>query len=166
MMKQRRQSVAGFTLVELLVALMIASVVLSAVAALASATGSAAEITDQAGREQAQLRHVNVRVGDLIRRANQVVETQVWGFRVWHDENQDGIVDFSETTWIWSDAGETIRIGDVSTTEIYQNCQNVTYAYDELAPNTRFVIIQFEMTENGLTQAHSINAHLRGSDGS
>ncbi len=155
----------GFTLVELLVALLVASVVLSAVATLAYATGSAAESTDQVGREQAHLRHVNGRIGDLIRRANQVVETQTWGFQLWHDDNTDGLVDLNETTWIWSDAGNTIYVSDVLMTEIYQNCQNVTYTYDVIAPATRFVVIRFDMTENGQTQAYSINAHLRGSDG-
>ena len=152
---------SGFTLVELLVALTVTAVILSAVATLAHATGSAAEITDQIGREQAHLRHIQVRVGDLVRRANQIIETQSWGFRLWHDANLDGLVDDAETTWVRSDAGQSVLIGDLSTNEIYERCQNVTFDYDTAAPDTRFVIIQFDMTESGQTQRHSIHAHLR-----
>ncbi|MBL7214464.1 MAG: prepilin-type N-terminal cleavage/methylation domain-containing protein [Phycisphaerae bacterium] len=96
MIKKRRQFVAGFTLVELMVALIVTSVVLSAVATLAYATCSAKEATDDMGREQAQLRQVSIRLSDLIKRSNQILRSYDWGFVLWQDKDADGNRDHGE----------------------------------------------------------------------
>ncbi len=161
MKKRRRQCAAGFTLVELMIALLVSSVILSAVATLAYATGSAKEATDEMGREQSVLRHVNVRLTDLIKRADGVVSASDSGFELWHDMNSNGVVDEGESTQVTRDSeGDMIIING---TETYTQCENITYQYDDVAPNTRFIAIWFDLDENGQTQRHTINAKLRGS---
>lgn len=150
----------GFTLVELMIALLVSSIILSAVATLAYATGSAKEATDQMGREQTVLRHVNVRLTDLIMRADGVVSATSGGFELWHDANTDGVVDADELTQVTRDSdGDMIMIDG---TETYTQCENITFQYDDVAPDTRFIAIWFDLEENGQTQRHTINAKLRG----
>jgi prepilin-type N-terminal cleavage/methylation domain-containing protein len=152
----------GFTLVELMVALMVASIVLAAVATLAGATTAADQATDQMGREQSQLRMVSMRLTDLIRRANRVTITAVNGFQMWHDTNADGVETADERTTIIRGADmNTLTIGSKET---HSNCRDITFAYDTASPDTRFVTVSFDITENGLSQRHSINAGLRVSD--
>ena len=173
MIKKRRQFVGGFTLVELMVALLVSSVILSAVAALAYATSSAKEATDDMGREQAQLRQVSMRVTDLIKSSNRVYRgafgmnyAYEWGTRLCHDLNADGDYnDAGETVWIYC-YNNTIRVYRSAETspEIYTQCTNPTFEYGWKDGRPRTVAIWFDMNENGQTQRHSINAHLRVSD--
>jgi prepilin-type N-terminal cleavage/methylation domain-containing protein len=152
----------GFTLVELMVALMVASIVLAAVATLAGATTAADQATDQMGREQSQLRMVSMRSTDMIRRANRVTISAVNGFQLWHDTNADGLNLSNEVTLVMRGAdGNGLTIGG---SEVYNKCRNITFAYDVAYPETRFITVSFDITENGQTQRHSINAHLRVSD--
>ena len=152
----------GFTLVELMVALMIAAIVFSAVATLANATACADKATEQMGREQAQLRQVSVVMTDLIKRANQVIAADSSGFQLWHDVNADGIVDAGETTLVSRDGITTALT--VDTFGPFSECLNAAFQYDAAAPATRFIMIQFEMDENGVTQTHTVSAKLRVSD--
>ena len=164
MKQRRRQSVAGFTLVELMVALMVASVVLSAVATLAYATCSASEATDQMGREQAQLQHVCVRVNDLIKRANYVHIDSEYEFWLWHDKNADGNR-LSMDEWTRIAKGSDNNTLTIGYTESYTQCENITFDYyDWKDGSPRMVVVSFDMEENGQTQNYSINAHLRVSD--
>ncbi|MHC4551616.1 MAG: hypothetical protein ACYSUT_02455, partial [Planctomycetota bacterium] len=144
------------------VALMIAAVVLGAVATLADATACANEATEEMGREQAQLRHVTMRLTDLIKRANQVTIAATDGFELWHDTNADGVTDADELTQIARGSdGDTVIIGG---SETHSQCSNVVFQYDAAAPDTRFVAIWFEMDNSGVTQTHTVNAKLRVSD--
>jgi prepilin-type N-terminal cleavage/methylation domain-containing protein len=149
MNRKQRQS-EGFTLVELMMALLVASIVLAAVATLASATTAADRVTDQMGREQSQLRMVSMRLTDMIRRANRVTISAVNGVQLWHD-----------TTIIRGADTNTLTIGSKET---YSNCRDITFAYDTASPDTRFITVSFDITENGISQRHSINAGLRVSD--
>ena len=159
---KRRLKKHGFTLVELMVALMVASIVLAAVATLAGATTAADQATDQMGREQSQLRMVSMRLTDMIRRANRVTISAVNGVQLWHDNNADGIKLANEVTLIMRGAdGNGLTIGG---SEVYNKCRNISFAYDVESPDTRFVTVSFDITENGQSQRHSINAHLRASD--
>ena len=160
-MKQKLKN-DGFTLVELMVALVVASVVLAAVSTLAAAGTAADNATDQMGRDQAQLRQVSVRLGDLIRRANRVTQAAEDGFELWHDVNGDGLATADELTMVVRGAdGNGLTIGG---TETHSGCQNITYAYDTAAPDTRFISVRFQITENRQSQEHSVNARLRASD--
>ena len=147
---------------EMMVALMVASIILAAVATLAGATTAADQATDLMGREQSHLRQVSMRLTDLIRRANRVTITAVNGFQLWHDTNADGIETSDERTTIIRGADlNTLTIGSK---EAHSNCRDITFAYDTASPDTRFVTVTFNITENGLSQRHSINAGLRVSD--
>ena len=159
---KRRLKKHGFTLVELMVALMVASIVLAAVATLAGATTAADQATDQMGREQSQLRMVSMRLTDMIRRANRVTISAVNGFQLWNDNNADGIKLANEVTLIMRGAdGNGLTIGG---SEVYNTIRNISFAYDVDSPDTRFITVSFDITENGQSQRHSINAHLRASD--
>jgi len=152
----------GFTMVELLLALMIASIVLAAVTTLAEATTVANDVTDQMGREQSQLRQVSMRLTDLIRRANRVTSASAEGFELWHDNNADGLATADELTQVTRGADEnTLTIG---ASEQHTKCQKISFGYDVAAPDTRFVTVSFDITENGQLQHHSVNARLWVSD--
>ena len=159
---KRQSKKYGFTLVELMVALIVASIVLAAVATLAGATTAADQATDQMGREQSQLRMVSMRLTDLIRRANRVEISAVNGFQLWHDNNADGLETADELTLVVRGAdGNTLTIG---ANEAHNKCQNISFGYDTVAPDTRFITVSFDITENGQLQNHSVNARLRVSD--
>ena len=153
---------SGFTLVELMVALLIASIILAAVSTLAGAVTAADKATDQMGREQSQLRLVSMRLTDLIRRANHITTASADGFQLWHDKNGDGFMTANELTQVYRGVdGNTLTIGSQET---YSNCKNISFGYDDPLGNPRFITIRFDMTENGQTHRHSINAYLRVSD--
>ncbi len=159
--KSRKQS--GFTLVELMIALLVTSIILSAVATLAYATSSAKEATDEMSREQSTVRHVNVRLTDLIMRANGVTSASSTGFELWHDTNADGVVDADETTWVISAAPDNVI--QIQNGGQYGQCENAAFGYDDPSDpaNVGFITIWYDLEENGQTQRHTINAKLRGS---
>jgi hypothetical protein len=105
---------------------------------------------------------VSMRLSDLIRRANGVVLAAEDGFKLWHDANADGLATEDELVRVIRGAdGDTLTIGaDQSHTQ----CQNIQFAYDEAAPDTRFITVQFQMTEDGRLRNHSVNARLWASD--
>lgn len=152
----------GFTLVELMMALIISSIVLAAVVTLAGATTAANDATVQMGRQQGQLRQMSMRLTDLIRRANLVTTAAADGFQLWHDKNADGLATVNELTQVARGLdGNTLTIGSQ---EVYSNCKNISFSYDDPLGNTRFITVSFDITENGQTQRHSVNAQLRASD--
>lgn len=162
-----RQS--GFTLVELMMALMVIAIVLGAVATLASAASRADDATEQMGREQAQLRHVLVRVGDLIKQANGVYynvdhfDAYESGVRLCRDINADGdYADAGEMLWVFRNNGILTVRG--LTDENYTRCQNPTFRYGWENGQPRTVAVWFDMDVNGQMQTYCINAHLRVSD--
>lgn len=152
----------GFTLIELMMALMIASVVMAAVVALANAAVNANQATEQMGREQARLRQVSVRLTDLIRRANRVTAAEPDYFQLWHDKNADGLETADELIQISrGTGGNTLQIGS---SELHKQCQNISFGYDNAAPQTRLIAVWFDITASGQIQRHSIVACLRASD--
>jgi prepilin-type N-terminal cleavage/methylation domain-containing protein len=151
----------GFTMVELMIALIVTSVVLSAVAVLANATTVATEKTEQMGCCQSELRQVSMRLSDLIRRANGVLNASSEEFYLWHDADGDGLAPVGELTRVARGAdGHTLTIGSGET---HSACRTVVFAYDTM-PEARFVTVWFDLTENGLTQRYSVSAGVRGSD--
>ena len=161
--KMKRQSKNhGFTLVELMIALMIASIVLAAVATLAGATTAADQATDQMGREQSQLRLVSVYLPDLIRRGNRVTATSDEGFTLWLVVNADGLATADELTGV--QRGSDTNTLTIGTGRTHSECKNIRFAYDNAAPDTQFITVSFDVTENGQLQNRSVNARLRVSD--
>lgn len=155
-MKQKLKN-NGFTLVELLMALLVSSIVLAAVATLAGATTAANEATDQMGRGQSHLRHVSMRLTDLIRRANRA-KVYVNALQLYYDSNGDGLEDKSVTIVRGADLN-TLTIGSK---ESYSQCRDVSFAcHSGPSDNARLVTVSFDMTENGVTQRHRISAGLR-----
>lgn len=153
---------SGFTLVELMVALLVASVVLAAVATLAGAVTAADNATDQMGRQQAQLRQVSMRLSDLIRRANRVIQADDDRFQLWHDVNADGMATVDELTEVTRGVdGNGLTIGGIET---HADCQTVSFGYDAAAPDTRFITVRFHVMEDSQLQQHSVNARLWASD--
>jgi len=149
-------------MVELMMALIIASIVLAAVVTLAGATNAANNATDQMGRQQGQLRQVSMRLSDLIRRANRVMSADTEGFQLWHDTNADGLATADELTQVSRGAGgNTLTIG---TSESHTKCKSISFGYDAAAPDTGFITVSFQITENGQVQTHSVNARLWVSD--
>jgi prepilin-type N-terminal cleavage/methylation domain-containing protein len=161
--KQKKQS--GFTLVELLVAMMIVAIVLTAAATMAGALSGAKEVNDQLNRDTMSLLQVQTRLSDLVMRANEVTSCEVSRLVLWHDNNADGIAaaDNSEYTTIeTSGTALTIYSNDnPANKETYGNCQLTNIYGDELAPDTKWVMIQFVMTAQGATETYSVSGTLR-----
>ena len=165
-MRQRKNTkkdkTRGFTLAELLIAMMVGSIILAAVATLAGAMSSAKTATDQMGRTGATIMQLQNRLSDLIIRANQVKSTDSTGFKLWHDNNSDGIQTADELTQIQKDAsGNCLIIGG---SEQYTQCRNVRFAYDQAAPATSFVTIWFDLTDNGDSRTYVVSGALRCGD--
>lgn len=178
MLLLRGKKNTGFTLVELTIALMVTAIILSAVGTLANATACADDITKEMGRQQARLRYISMRLTDLIKRANKVT-IAADGFELWHryDANDDGILDEDEgeRTQVTydSDTGEITIIDpdnsdDLEDPKTFLQCSYVDfeYIYDTTGTAVRFIIIRFDMEENGVTQTYTINARLRAWDDS
>ena len=107
--------------------------------------------------------HVSTRGAvDLIRRANHITTAVDDGFQLWHDNNADGTLTANELTQVARGiGGDTLTIG---ANESYGECKNISFAYDDPSGNTRFITVSFDISENGQTQRHSVNARLRVSD--
>jgi prepilin-type N-terminal cleavage/methylation domain-containing protein len=155
----------GFTLVELLVSLMIVAIVLTAAGTMAGALSGAKEANDQLSRDTTTLLQIQTRLSDLVMRANEVTLCEFSRLILWHDTNADGIaaVDNSEYTTIETDgtALTIYRNDNPGSKEIYRNCQLTDIYGDEVSPDTTWVMIQFTMTEFGITQTYSVKAGLR-----
>jgi prepilin-type N-terminal cleavage/methylation domain-containing protein len=155
----------GFTLLEVLVAMMIVAIVLTAAGTMAGALSGAKEANDQLSREVTTLLGVQTRLSDLVMRANEVTACEANRLVLWHDADADGIAapDGSEYTAIEA-SGTALRIyrfNAPANQELYSNCQLTGVYGDELAPNTKWLKIEFTMTTEGVTQTYSINGTLR-----
>lgn len=164
-MLNRRNKCTGFTLVELLVALMILSIVLSAAVTMAGALSGAKTANDQMNRDIASLLQVQTRLSDLIMRANAVTLCEAGRLVVWHDRDADGVAaaDNSEYTTIETDGISLILYQNnaLADKEIYSNCRLMNIYGDSPVPDTKWVMIQFDMTQYGITETYSVSGTLR-----
>ena len=164
-MQRQRKAYTGFTLVELLVALMILSIVLTAAATMAGALSGAKTANDQLSREVTTLLQVQTRLSDVIMRANEVTLCEAGRLVLWHDNDADGAAaaDDSEYMTIETDGSSLIlyQNDDPSDKEIYSNCQLTNIYGDQAVPDTKWVMIEFTMSQHGITQAYSVCGTLR-----
>ncbi|MHC4738533.1 MAG: PilW family protein [Planctomycetota bacterium] len=186
------QDKKGITLIELLVALMVMSIVLSAVATLAFAMGSANDASDDTNQKQAQVRYATLKLSDLIKSCKLICGTGDNDLAIWRaDDNDDGQIDPSElvyleagqdrnylrlldfpSAWSWSVLLSSIQSGtakeelklifDERQTVLLAECSNVEFRLDSAAPQSRFVSLLFDITENEVEHQYQINAAVRG----
>jgi len=103
---ERRITSRGFTLIELLVGLMVTSVILTAVAALAFAMGAANDTSRDTIEQQARLRYVTVRVGEILRYCKLVCGDPNDDLAVWvDDDNENELIDANELVYLVTGAG-------------------------------------------------------------
>ncbi len=186
------QDKSGFTLVELLVALMVMSIVLAAVATLAFAMGSANDASDDTSQKQAQVRYATLKLSDLIRSCKLICGAADNDLAIWRaDDNDDGQINPSElvyleagqdrnylrlldfpSAWSWPVLLSSIQSGTAKEelklifeerqTVVLAECSNVEFRLDSAAPQSRFVSILFDVTENEAEHQYQINAAVRG----
>ena len=186
------QDKSGFTLIELLVALMVMSIVLSAVATLAFAMGSANDASDDTSQKQAQVRYATLKLSDLIKSCKLICGTGENDLAIWRaDDNDDGQINPSElvyleaglgrnylqlldfpSAWSWPVLLSSIQSGTAKEelklifeerqTVVLAECSNVEFRLDSAAPQSRFVSLLFDVTENEVEHQYQINAAVRG----
>lgn len=177
----------GFTLVELLLALIVTGIILTAVTTLAFAVGAANDATDDTSQKQAQVRFATLRISELIRHCKLICGTPSSEIAIWRaDNNGDGQININELVYIERGAGgdylrfcefplsdaSIVNLSDIQTlsTSSYSvtyiplipQCINVQFSFDEAPPYSRFVIISFDILENGIVRQYQINTSLRG----
>jgi len=91
----------ALTLVELLVALMVTSIVLAAVATLTFSVGSANRYSEDADRQQAQLRFATNQIKDLLQHCRLILNVGSTGLYCWRaDDDGDCQIDIEEVVRI------------------------------------------------------------------
>jgi prepilin-type N-terminal cleavage/methylation domain-containing protein len=81
------------------------------------------------------------------------------GFRIYNDANANLIQDSGESiVFEYSILGYT---GADSGTELYRQCNNPVFAYQQWDGTPRTAVIRFDTVDNGQTLSHTLNAHLR-----
>jgi len=186
------QDKSGFTLIELLVALMVMSIVLAAVATLAFAMGSANDASDDTSQKQAHVRYATLKLSDLIKNCKLICGTADNDLAIWRaDDNDDGQINPSElvyleagqdrnylqlldfpSAWSWPILLSSIQSGTAKEelklifeerqTVVLAECSNVEFRLDSAVPQSRFVSILFDVTENEAEHQYQINAAVRG----
>jgi prepilin-type N-terminal cleavage/methylation domain-containing protein len=176
----------GLTLVELLVAMVVTSIILSAVATLAYAMSAANGVAADSAEKQAQLRCARLRISELIRHCKLVHATNDGGFAVWQaDSNGDRRINMNELVLVERGSTQsylrlcefpqsqtaTVTLGDIETlapadydvtyAQLIPQCSNVQFMFDVACPNTRFVVILFDLEENSIMRRYQIAARLR-----
>jgi prepilin-type N-terminal cleavage/methylation domain-containing protein len=176
----------GFTLVELLVAMVITGIVMSAVATLAFAMSSANKSTDNMSEKQAQIRFATLRITDLIRYCRLVCRQIDGDLVIWRaDDNNDGEINVNELICLrsGSDRGylrlcefnspddSLLTLSDietfnpdkyaVNTIALVPQCSDVQFKFDKSPPQSRFVSISFDITEDGSVHRYQIDSVLR-----
>ena len=182
-----KQNFKGFTLVELLVALMVTSIVLSAVVTLAYALGAANDSSNDTSVKQARVRYATLRISELIRHCKLICNTASDDLGVWQaDDNSDGQININELVYIEKGpAGDYLRLCELPSSDtssvnlsdietlatsdynvtyvtLIPQCSNVNFSFDVSPPNSNFVSISFDLTENDIIRQYQINATLRG----
>ena len=181
----------GFTLVELLMALAITGIILTAVATLAYAVRSADDAADDTSQKQAQLRYTTLRISELLKHSRLICAAFTDDLAVWRaDDNGNGQLNMNELTYIERGSGANrVRLcefvsggnpvlplsalgslssawwGAYGATEKYTllipQCGNVQISMDTSPPNTKFVSVSFDLSENGTLHHYEISAALR-----
>jgi prepilin-type N-terminal cleavage/methylation domain-containing protein len=189
---RKKKHIKGFTLVELLIALVITCMILTAVATLAFAMGTANKATDDLSLKQAQIRFATLRIQDLIRHSKLICFAGNNDIAIWRaDDNYDGNINIGELVYIeagpnqdhlricefFSSDDTTINLGSISSyanswwsvycddvgyTEVVPECSNVQFKLDVLPPQSRFVIITFNIIENNIVRQCQITGKIRG----
>lgn len=190
--KMPKHSNNAFTLVELLVALVVTSIVLTAVATLAFALGTANDSADDTSRKQAQVRFATLRISELIRHCRLICATAGNDLAIWRaDDNDDGQLNINELVYIDagpdrnyirlyecdSVSNPVIMLSDIDSvgtswwlgfydSETYVDwvpeCSNVQFTFDVSPPQSRFMSISFNLSENEVIRRYQISAGLRG----
>lgn len=181
----------GLSLVELLVALVVTSIVLAAVATLAFAMTAAGDATDQASQNQAQLRFATLRISQLIRYCKLICHTSSTDLAIWKaDNNNDGKININELVYIETGPDSNylrlcelscpdnppVKLSNIDSLQTnwylsygaavnynpwIPQCNNVQFAFDLPPPQTKFVGISFDLTENNQPRHYEVNAALR-----
>jgi prepilin-type N-terminal cleavage/methylation domain-containing protein len=175
----------GFTLVELLLALAVSGIVLAAVATLAFALSAAADSSDDTAHKQAQVRYATLRINELIRDCRLICAASSSDLAVWSsDDNGDSQINVNELTYIQKgSASNYIRLCQfpssatgivtlsamplpddyigVKYVDLVPQCSNVQYAVDVSPPRTKFVLITFNLIEDGVSHQYQISTALR-----
>jgi len=172
-------------LVELLVALVVTSIILSAVATLAYAVSAAGEVMADSAEKQAQLRCARLRISELIRHCKLVHATNNGDLVVWQaDSNGDRGINMNELVLVERGPSQnylrlcefplsqtaTVTLSDIETlapadydptyVQLIPQCSNVQFMFDVACPNTRFVVILFDLEENNIMRRYQIAARL------
>ncbi len=191
MYEKIKKNEKGFTLAELMIALVITGVILAAVSTLAFALSSANKSTDNINRSQAQVRFTTLRIQELIRNCNMICSASDNDIALWvADDNNDKKINISEIAYIdfgtnrnhlylytfSSSNNTTIDIGSIQAystnwwssynsnsepVKLLPECGNIEFSFDAMPPNSKFVNIEFEMTENNITRKYEVNTALR-----
>ena len=195
MYEKIKKNERGFTLVELMVAMVVTGIVLSAVSTLAFALSSANKSTGDISRSQAQVRFTTLRIQELIRNCNMICSASNNDIAVWlADKNNDNKININELAYIDFDTdrnhlyiytfssndNSVIDIAsiqaystnwwssytsDTESVKLLPDCGSVEFNFDTLPPNSKFVNIKFEMTENNIVRQYQINAAVRSWNG-
>ena len=182
----------GFTLVELIVALIVTAIVLTAAVTLAFAVEKANDVTADLSLKQAQVRFATMRIQELIRHCRLICSSSSSGFALWRsDDNNDEHINIGEIVYIdWgpnqsylricefsSSDSSVISIGsiealatnwwlsyssDVNYIRVLPQCSNVQCGFDVSPPQSQFVRLSFEVTENDAPHQYQINTKIRG----
>jgi len=173
----------GFTLVELLVALVITGIVISTVATLAFAFGQARDFSELTSRRQSRIRFTTLKLSELIRNCRLVNFITDEKIAVWRDdENDDEKININELVFIdrgpernyiklieYSDAS-IVDFGEViipnpgwnnNTIILIEECTDVEYHVDLAAPETNFLTISFDISEDSGIQHYQLSSRLR-----
>ena len=188
-------STRGFTLVELMVALVVTGIILTAISTLAFALSSANKSTGDVNIRQAQVRLTTLRIQELIRNCKLICSQSDDDIAIWlADNNNDNKINISELAYIdfgsdrnhlrlytfYSEDNSPVVIDSIKafSTEwwtlyhcitesamLLPECSNIEFQFDTMPPGSKFVNIEFEMTENNFVRQYQINAALRSWNG-
>lgn len=181
-----RSDCKGLTLVELLVAMVVTSIILSAVATLAYAMSAANGVAADTAEKQAQLRCARLHISELIRHCKLVHSTNSGDLAVWQaDSNGDKLINVNELVLVERGPSQnclrlcefpqsqtaTVTLSDIETlapadydarhVQVMPQCSNVQIMFDVAPPNSRFVVILFDLEENNIMRRYQIAVRLR-----
>ena len=182
-----RHRQGGFTLIELVMGLLISGIILLAVATLSYAMRQGQEVTDQMLANQSMNRSLSIRIPEMIRNSLAVWQADDGDLVIWtEDANANRHVETSELAYLMiNTAGRRIELmtcaglnvpvtiaqildgtaeSTIKATPIEQiiplvtRCTNMQFQIQ----NEKFVIIQFQLTEETGSRDYQVCACVRG----